>query len=207
LRSPYCAASTFTRPRLAAACNARPRTGHIPIQEASIERPERFEQLYRCYEQGLLGYALRRAPVEVAKDAVADTFLAAWRRLDELPADPLPWLIGTTRKTLANQRRSLVRQERVTERLAREPATDGSDEDVGFVRAALERLTPAERETLTLVAWDELTPTQAARSLGCSPVAFRVRLHRARRRLASALHDAGENTDWVKHTPEVKEVS
>ena len=163
--------------------------------------------MYRRHEQRLLGYALRRAPVEVAKDAVADTFLVAWRRLDELPADPLPWLIGTTRKTLANQRRSLARQERVTERLAREPGTDGSDEEAGFVRAALERLTPGERETLTLVAWDGLTPAQAARSLGCSPVAFRVRLHRARRRLASALRDASVKPMWVEQTAKVKEVS
>lgn len=168
--------------------------------------------MYRQYERRLLGYALRRAPVEAAKDAVADTFLAAWRRFDELPADPLPWLIAATRKTLANERRSWARQVLLTERLARDPTAQTSTEGLGDhetrqVRHALARLTVSDRETLTLIAWDGLTPTQAARSLGCAPVAFRVRLHRARRRLASAMREM-QHGAWAEHsTPAMKEVS
>lgn len=150
--------------------------------------------MYKRYEQRLLGYAVRRAPVEVAKDAVAEAFLAAWRRFDELPEDPLPWLIEATRRTLANQHRSLARQVRLADRLARETAFEtgpsvGGGLDDGPVRAALRRLGVEDREALALVAWDGLTPSQAARSLGCSPVAFRVRLHRARRRFERALAD------------------
>ena len=127
---------------------------------------------------------------------MADAFVAAWRRFDELPQDPLPWLIGATRKTLANQRRSTARQARVAERLAREPAgvtfpPDASADDP-VVRRAFRQMSPDDREALALVAWDGLTPTQAARSLGCPPVAFRVRLHRARRRLARALQQESE---------------
>lgn len=157
-----------------------------------IDRQERFEAMYAQYERRLLAYALRRAPVEAAKDAVADSFLAAWRRFDELPADPLPWLIETTRRTLANQRRSAARQARVAERLVgerlpqREAALAGGLPD-GSVMGALSQLEVIDREALALVGWDGLTPTQAARSLGCSPVAFRVRLHRARRRFERAL--------------------
>lgn len=142
--------------------------------------------MYRQFEQRLLGYALRRAPTEMAKDAVAETFLAAWRRFDELPQDPLPWLIGATRRTLANQRRSSARQARVADRLAHETVPVTGPEDLA-VRAALQRLTAADREALALVAWDGLTPSQAARSLGCAPATFRVRLHRARRRFERAL--------------------
>jgi len=148
--------------------------------------------MYRKYERRVLAYALRRGPVEAAKDAVADTFLAAWRRFDELPEDPLPWLIEATRRTLANQRRSAARQARLAERLASEsvPRPDaafaGGITD-GSVRAALARLEVADREVLALVAWDGLTPSQGARSLGCSAAAFRVRLHRARRRFERAL--------------------
>ncbi len=162
----------------------------------SIDVREQFEAMYRRCEEPVLSYALRRAPAEVARDSVADAFVAAWRRFDELPQDPLPWLIGATRKTLANQRRSTARQARVAERLAREPAgvtfpPDASADDP-VVRRAFRQMSADDREALALVAWDGLTPTQAARSLDCPPVAFRVRLHRARRRLARALQQESE---------------
>src|SRR5437879_713940 len=100
--------------------------------------------MYRQHEPSVLAYALRRAPQELAKDAVAETFLAAWRRFDELSEDPVPWLIAATRKALANQRRSSGRQLRLAGRLAElpvEPATlaDQLDDSVA-ARAALERL-------------------------------------------------------------------
>jgi RNA polymerase sigma-70 factor, ECF subfamily len=60
---------------------------------------------------------------------------------------------------------------------------------------ALRSLSALDREALLLVAWEDLTPTQAARSLGISPVAFRVRLLRARRRIRSKLETAGERAD------------
>jgi len=55
--------------------------------------------------------------------------------------------------------------------------------------AALRSLSPADREALLLVAWEDLAPTQAARVLGLKPTAFRVRLLRARRRLRAALDE------------------
>jgi RNA polymerase sigma factor (sigma-70 family) len=162
----------------------------------AITSEERFERMYRQHEQRLLAYALRRAPVDAARDAVAETFLAAWRRFDELPEDPLPWLIGAARKTLANQHRSSLRQARLADRLAGSavdrPGAAEESEDAAAVRAALERLRTEDREALTLIAWEGLTPSRAARSLGCSPVAFRVRLHRARRRFERALVEERE---------------
>jgi RNA polymerase sigma factor (sigma-70 family) len=170
--------------------------------------------MYRQHEQRLLAYALRRAPVEAARDAVADTFLAAWRRLDELPEDPLPWLIGATRKTLANQRRSSMRQRRVAARLAELPVErateDDRSEDAAAARAALARLRERDREALTLIAWEGLAPSQAARSLGCSAVAFRVRLHRARGRFDRALAEEQERAqvrNWRVDVVSAEEVS
>src|SRR5688572_13201374 len=149
--------------------------------------------MYRRYDRRVLAYALRRAPVEQAKDAAADAFLAAWRRFDELPTDPLPWLLGATRKTLATQRRAAERQVAVTNRLAHESVAEAVPGDapaatgVSTLRAALARLGDADREALVLVAWDDLSPSQAAAVVGCSAVAFRVRLHRARRRFTASL--------------------
>lgn len=160
--------------------------------------------MYRQYDRRVLGYALRRAPVEVAQDAVADTFLAAWRRFDDLPNDPLPWLLEATRRTLANQRRSSSRQARLAERLLKEyvlrpeslVTAEVDDVEIGV---AFQRLSAEDREALALIAWEGLTPSQAARSLGCSDVAFRVRLHRARRRLERVLAEL--NDDGTEAAP------
>jgi RNA polymerase sigma-70 factor (ECF subfamily) len=54
---------------------------------------------------------------------------------------------------------------------------------------ALNGLPEADREALMLAAWEGLSAQQAARVLGCSPTAFRIRLHRARRKLEASLDD------------------
>ena len=57
------------------------------------------------------------------------------------------------------------------------------------VRAALARLSRTDREALLLVAVGELTSADAANALGVSPSAVKMRVHRARRRLAEQLED------------------
>jgi RNA polymerase sigma-70 factor (ECF subfamily) len=52
-----------------------------------------------------------------------------------------------------------------------------------------------EREVLRLIAWDGLNTREAGSALGCSAAAFRVRLYRARRRLAKHLAEAGHSPD------------
>ena len=74
-------------------------------------REDRFEELFREHYRAVRGYALRRAPGDLAQDAVSETFLVAWRRLDDVPADALPWLYGVARRVLANQRRSIDRSQ------------------------------------------------------------------------------------------------
>jgi RNA polymerase sigma factor (sigma-70 family) len=133
---------------------------------------------------------VRHVDCDTAQDVVAETFLVAWRRLGSVPDDPLPWLLVVARNSIANLRRSGRRQMRVTAELERfqqvaEPAADA--EVLATQRTAvltqLAALSPKEREALLLIAWDGLTPQQAARVAGCSLPAFHVRLYRARRRL------------------------
>ena len=150
-------------------------------------RQERFERIYQAHYAGVLAYALRRAPRPVADDVVAETFLVAWRRLDDVPDDAAPWLYGVARRVLANERRASARRLALTERLRSAPRPAPADAGAGVLAAALEHLTKREREALTLVAWEGLTAAQASRAAGCSHAAMRVRLHRARRRLARAL--------------------
>lgn len=159
----------------------------------SAERRERFEALFAATHRPVRAYALRRADPEVAKDAVADAFLVAWRRLDDVPAPPLPWLLGVTRRTLANARRTEARADVLAARAASSAypvaAPDPADAvgDAAAIRSALAELSDGDREALMLIGWDALEPAAAARVLGCSKATFAMRLHRARRRFAAAL--------------------
>jgi RNA polymerase sigma-70 factor, ECF subfamily len=172
--------------------NGRAPDTQTEMDAGSHARQERFDRLFAAHYSAVLAYALRRVPRALAEDAVSETFLAAWRRLDELPADSAPWLYGTARRMLANQRRSARRREALLHRLThfgRDPAPTLLQVSDGRVSAALAELPEREREAVLLVAWEGLSPARAAVAAGCSPDALRQRLHRGRRRLARALAD------------------
>lgn len=130
---------------------------------------------------------------------MTETFLVAWRRLDAIPDDPIPWLLRVARNVISNQERSSRRRDALTAKLAmvhpvhRPGMADPSDE-IGSkeaVFAVLASLPPAEREAMLLVAWEDLDVKTAASILGCSTSALTVRLHRARKRLRKELGDVG----------------
>lgn len=161
------------------------------------ERRMRFEELFRSHADAVRSYALRRTDPDEADDVVGETFLIAWRRLDDIPADTGPWLLGVARRVLSNRRRSdhrvLSLSDRLAERERRKPSIATDDTDLRLtVEAGLERLPEKEREALRLLAWDGLSTAQAAVALGCTRATLAVRVHRARRRLADIIdgHDA-----------------
>jgi RNA polymerase sigma-70 factor (ECF subfamily) len=100
--------------------------------------------------------------------------------------DPLPWLYATARNLVLAERRRRRTAGGLGEVEA--PAVEPVSLDPEIDRA-LRALSPADREALLLVAWEDLTPTQAAHALGITATAFRVRLLRARRRLQAQLAD------------------
>jgi RNA polymerase sigma-70 factor, ECF subfamily len=157
------------------------------------ERERRFDGIYAETYTAIRAYARRRCPPDLAQDIVAETFLVAWRRLDEVPENALPWLYGVARRTIANARRGSRRADALAERaaasLAPVEARDIADRlgEVELIRRALAALPERDREAVLLVAWEGLGPADAARAAGCSRPAFTVRLHRARKRLAAAL--------------------
>jgi RNA polymerase sigma-70 factor (ECF subfamily) len=150
----------------------------------------RLEALFRSHYRDVATYVRRRAEADLVEDVVAETFLVAWRRLDEVPMDARPWLLGVARKTLATQRRSVARRRSLLTKLeAAQSSAEPSHqpgEELG-VTEALMRLSGGDREALTLVAWEGLSPKEAALVVGQSAVAFRVRFHRAKRRLRERL--------------------
>jgi RNA polymerase sigma factor (sigma-70 family) len=177
-------------------------------QAASDHRSHRarFRAVYDASYHHVLGYALRRtATREDAEDVVAETFLTAWRRLEWLPdgEGARPWLYGIARKVLANQRRGNVRRARLEGRVAAFAVPQPSDtaDEVAAVAVAFARLSDDDREVLALTAWEELDAGETATALGCSRNAVRIRLHRARRRLAHDL-DVGRDREWTARKAE-----
>jgi RNA polymerase sigma-70 factor (ECF subfamily) len=144
---------------------------------------ERFEEIYDTHRGRVEAYVRRRAPADLVEDVVADVFLVCLRRIDDVPANPLPWLYGVARKTLANERRRRARLVPAAPAVARDPEPLGDS----ALATAFARLTERDREILRLIAWEGLSPGNAAAVLGCSRVAARVRYHRAKARLAAHL--------------------
>jgi RNA polymerase sigma-70 factor, ECF subfamily len=157
-----------------------------------VDARSRFEQMYRAHADAVKTYARRRSDALTADEVVADVFLVAWRRLGEVPDDPLPWLLGVARRALANRRRTVARQDALHGRIrsvlpdAATTASAGTDTD-GTVLGVLGRLDERDREVLLLVAWEGLTPAQGAAVIGVRPNTFSTRLSRARRRFQRAL--------------------
>jgi RNA polymerase sigma-70 factor, ECF subfamily len=149
-----------------------------------------FEQIYEEHCEAVRAYVRRRAPESLVDDVVSETFLVCWRKLDRVPKEPLPWLYAVARRTLANQRRKLAREQHVG--AAHQTAATVEAEPVGdtVLAAAFAALSERDREVLRLVAWEGLSLGQAAVVLGCSALACRVRYHRAKTRLARRLEAA-----------------
>lgn len=163
------------------------------------ERTACFEALYAATFNHILGYALRRCDCpEDAADVVAETFAITWRRMDTVPAGDQArlWLYGVARKVLANHRRGMARRQGLSIALAAEvadlyePSAEDSAEPSTISRI-FRGLPEDDRELLSLVVWEGLDHGQIAKVLGCSRNAVRIRLHRARKRLARQLAMAG----------------
>jgi RNA polymerase sigma-70 factor (ECF subfamily) len=157
------------------------------------EDEERFSNLFRDHYQDLLSFARRRVTRDLAPEVVAETFLVAWRRFHDAPDHALPWLYRIAGFQIANLRRGELRRARLLGRIAQHASTSTSDpfsedppeaaEFIDVVIFALQSLREVDQEVLRLAAWEGLGAADAATVLGCTSSAYRVRLHRARRRL------------------------
>jgi RNA polymerase sigma factor (sigma-70 family) len=163
-----------------------------------VSNEEEFTAMFRRHYPRVLAFVTRRTDQARAHDVVAETFATAWRHFARLPAEPLPWLYRVARNSLANEERSARRQARLFERIAGGGVPPAPDHAVSVVadaglREALGRLSRLDREALLLIGWEGLDHDAAAHVLGCTAVAFKVRVHRARRRLARLLEAADQD--------------
>jgi RNA polymerase sigma factor (sigma-70 family) len=158
----------------------------------AITTEAEFTAIYQAHYPDLLRFVRRRAHPLNVDDIVGETFLAAWRRRRELPADPRPWLFRTARNAILNSSRGTNRQTALAVRIGRADATSategthGLDERLDLI-AAWRTLPAAEQEVLALHVWEDLSAKNAAASLGITRAAYAMRLTRAKRSLAALL--------------------
>jgi RNA polymerase sigma-70 factor, ECF subfamily len=180
---------------------------------------ERFTALYNRHYRRVYAYAVSRAGRQLAEEITSEVFLIAWRRLAELPAHELPWLLTVARNVAASEFRAIRAQQSIAAELRAwtteaEMATGDVADQITeriAVLTALAALAEPDRDLLTLVAWHGLSPGDAARVVGCSTATYFVRLHRARRRLERAMRHqeqsagsaAGSARQYVPAEPDV----
>jgi RNA polymerase sigma factor (sigma-70 family) len=130
----------------------------------------------------------------VAEDLTGETFEKAfrfWRRFDPRRGTARAWLCGIARTTALDHFRAEERRRRREERYTRDvPQAEEPALGPGALEAALERLSPAEREIVALRVLLELDGPTAARVLGISTTACSTRLSRALKRLEEMMSDA-----------------
>jgi len=155
----------------------------------------RFAEVCNDFHWHVYAYCFRRTSRDMVDDAVADTFLTAWRKIENVPAraDALPWLYSVAYRVVGRQWRGASRRKNLAEKLAGagleyvtppETVVVSSHENDQVVRA-VSRLKSSDREILRLAVWEDLDRPQVAMVLGISTDAVRQRLYEARKRLAS----------------------
>jgi RNA polymerase sigma-70 factor (ECF subfamily) len=164
-----------------------------------LERdPAAFTEFYRRHVSKVEGVGIRRLPCpEQVADLVATVFLRVIESassFDPARGRAVPWLYAIAANVAADERRRAARRARTRERLEGRRFLDAEDltrleEQIDAAAAArrvvdaIDHLPPGERELLELVVVEGLSVRDAAHALGVRPVAAKMRLHRARRRL------------------------
>ncbi len=168
---------------------------------------EAFDVLVDRYHAPLLQYLTRQTGhPELAADLTQETFLAAFRCLDQLADDGAfaAWLYGIARNQLRMEwRRRRLRRlvsldwlpallERDTSAL-RLPDTSQHCEESDGIQRALDCLSPPLREALLLHSLGGFSGEEVARILGISPAAARKRISRAAAEFRRQYNDGAEH--------------
>lgn len=167
----------------------------------------RFVEIYEAFYRPVHAYCRRRSTPDVADDIVAETFLVAWRRIEEVPegSQALPWLYGVAFRVLGNQWRGTSRRKKLSKKLSSighqapppPSAVVIAQSESTQVVEALTALKRTDREILLLAAWEELPQADVAVVLNISVEAVRQRLSKAKKNLAKAY----DRLDKNRNTP------
>lgn len=169
---------------------------------ASVTDPAAFAAIFDRHAASIHRFLARRVEPAEAESLLGEVFRVAFERrgtFDLGRTSARPWLYGIATNLIARHRRSEARRLRAMASLAAR-RVDGAEDLVGDRAAevadageswsmlvdAIDRLPEAERDTLMLFAWEELSYDDVAAALDVPVGTVRSRLHRARRRLRAA---------------------
>jgi len=161
----------------------------------SPDRAVTFNRTFVLHHAAVQNYCLRRLPVDDVNDAVAEVFLVAWRRIDQMSAgNELPWLYAISKNVVLNARRSRSRRGNLREKVAGLQGEQSPGPETQLVQQhqnraileALATLSSDDRELLRLKTWEELSNRDIAEVLDTSVGAVDMRISRAKKRLARA---------------------
>jgi RNA polymerase sigma factor (sigma-70 family) len=145
-----------------------------------------FRALYDRYAARVLHYHERRtSDADAAHDLTAETFAQAWlaraRFRDEAGGSAAPWLFAIARHVLLASVRKRALEQRACRRLGLElpgAMTEPEERWLEGLDEALAELPDGQREAIRLRVEDDLAYERVAESLGTTPEAARVRVHR-----------------------------
>lgn len=153
--------------------------------------PEQFSAIFREHQVAISRYLSRRVALDDVEDLAANVFEVAWRKRAQAElGQELPWLYRIAAFEVANLRR---RQNTVANflKLQKTIETAPSPEALALLdfdlAQAWKTLSPAEAEVLALVAFEDLSIGDAAKSAGISANAASLRLFKARKKIETAL--------------------
>lgn len=145
-----------------------------------MARTANIESFYRDHAGAVLGFLVSLTrDRSLAEDLMQDTFIKATRSLGGYRGgSPRAWLFAIARSTFIDHTRRRIQDP--TEALDA-PTADPALEERDVIERVLAQLPERQRSALLLSDHIGLSATEVGESLGTSPGAARVLIHRARR--------------------------
>lgn len=165
-----------------------------------------LESLFDAHAGALRAFAVRRVGVDDGDDIVAEVFVTAWRRRNEVPAESLPWLYQVCRNVILHHGRSSTRRDALTRAMhasAPSPVQSAEQSTRVLVDSVLDALDNTDAEIMRLAVWEQLEPAEIAQVLGIRPGAARNRLMRARRKAQLLFEEMSVESEPETSSPRV----
>ena len=179
------------------------------LMATSLDDPAAFGEIFDRHANTLLRFLVRRCEREVGEGLLGELFRIAFEHrqtFDLARESARPWLYGIASNLLLKHRRSEARRMKATVRFMAQGETSQLGDEIAVhdlhlrnllprVADAIDALPDAERQTLLLFAWEELSYQDIAVALEVPVGTVRSRLNRARGRLRELIEPSGKERD------------
>lgn len=150
-----------------------------------------FHDLYEKYARDVYRFALfLTGDAAEADDLASETFVRAWTAGGEIRQTTVKaYLFTIVRNLHRDAMRKARRQDALDERMEEaSPSADRVEQrlEVGRVVDGIRRLPSLDRTLLMLRVHDEMSYDEIGEAVGMEPAAVRMRVHRARAKLAGS---------------------